>query len=552
MPFPARLCVLYGYRIGDPDIVRIINKQIVGDVRKRVKITLLRESAKERVPVAFDLGLFIQGFVLAVSDVRDRDTAINGFQIRLACLDPCPMEWALRRMFMKASWFCHRFLTPLLGSDDYGFWTWFDKTHFGCADLRRFIRESEQFDGMFRCSDVAGCREAYPVLTFAPSNDELLSTTTFQKKEMKITVKSARNIQSPTNACKALFGPYIQRIEERLYDVELNGCRCFIKHVPVRLRGQYILEHLGIEGARYMVTDHSHYESHFRPEIIRNCEGVLYRYMLRDCPPTIVSSLLLSLEGLHRMHCPTWKAEILGCRMSGHDVTSCGNGFTNLILVLTVLDDVGAEDVAVCVEGDDGIARFRGTVPGVDAFASYGFDIKMEAFDDVCRCCFCGIMASKETMHNLVDPITTLLKFGWTFSLASSCFERMSLLRSKALSLLWGTPSCPIIAAFARRVLMLTRSVYGHFVSTDRWHEQFLFSDVVDREQLPATNIEHADRVLMEEFSGIAVEEQLMLEGEFEGMLLGPFRSDLLITLIMRRSESTVWEMLWKRYVHDL
>jgi len=121
------------------------------------------------------------------------------------------------------------------------------------------------------------------------------------------------------------------------------------------------------------------------------------------------------------------------------------------------------------VEGDDGIFVTDGLLTK-EMYAELGFSIKIEEFDDPCTASFCGLVFSSS--HQIIrDPFKFVSKFAWTHTALHSN-ERIQheLLRGKALSALYETPHCPIVAPLASHVLNeLTNINVTALRVEDRW-----------------------------------------------------------------------------------
>jgi hypothetical protein len=156
--------------------------------------------------------------------------------------------------------------------------------------------------------------------------------------------------------------------------------------------------------------------------------------------------------------------------MSGDMCTSLGNGFTNLMVSLFALHEAGVDLTKVCghVEGDDGIFSAP-IVPSVNAYASVGFDIKLERIESPETASFCGIIYS-QTGDLLRDPLKFIRGFGWTGTMVDAGRKvKFELLRAKALSAMYETPNCPIVGALAYAAYRMTMAYSPRYVD-DGYH----------------------------------------------------------------------------------
>lgn len=143
--------------------------------------------------------------------------------------------------------------------------------------------------------------------------------------------------------------------------------------------------------------------------------------------------------------------------MSGDMCTSLGNGFTNLMVVLFLVSRKGGT-VKGFVEGDDGL--FATDVElSVKDFESVGFTVEIHRIEHPCDGHFCGMTCSQDGIV-LKDPRKLLMGFGWTSSKIHGGTRVMEeLLKSKALSLCYECPQCPIAGVLGREALRLCEGV---------------------------------------------------------------------------------------------
>jgi hypothetical protein len=296
---------------------------------------------------------------------------------------------------------------------------------------------------------------------------------------------------------KVFSGPFFKSIEAKVYALPY-----FIKHVPVPDRPALISAMEG-PGRRYISTDFTAFESHFTPEVLEAVELRLYRYMLGNRKETeVICSTIAGVN--HGRTRQGVSFEVRGRRMSGDMCTSLGNGFTNLML-WSYLCSLKRARWEGFVEGDDGIFAIIGECPTVADYKRLGFTIKMEEHDSPQTASFCGVVAADNVV--IREPVEFLANFGWSSSFISSGRgKKLSLLRAKSLSAAYETPSCPIIGAFARRGLELTRGVRPHFVS-DGYHnappDEFNIPDFAPTDKV---------RVLFARLFHIPVATQLRIE----------------------------------------
>ena len=293
-----------------------------------------------------------------------------------------------------------------------------------------------------------------------PTKKECSRIKTFVKSEFYKFFKHARMINSRCDKFKAWSGPMFKAIEHEVFKLPQ-----FIKHTPVPERPGKIAG-LVRAGRKYYVTDYTAFESHFSSDILDAVECELYRHCLSNyvdaeflCQVIMGDNKMVTRSGV--------RAQCKGRRMSGDMCTSLGNGFTNYILGLFVATRKGGEFDGF-FEGDDGI--FYSTVEMTsEDYNELGFTIKIEEVADPRKASFCGMIFS-DNGDIVRDPFRFLMGFAWTSSFTGAGQKIMDeLLRAKALSACFETPQCPIVGAFARRALKLTRHANPRFVR-DGYH----------------------------------------------------------------------------------
>lgn len=362
-------------------------------------------------------------------------------------------------------------------------------------------------------------------------------------------IKPLRGINARQNIYKAIFGPFVKELEKELYDSEH-----FIKHIPSSQRPRYIRrvmegktpvivegdDGLFRIGGRYYQTDFSSFEALFTQEFSEATEQRLFAHFLSRYP-TFSSKLL----GLVRRVC--WETNTCAYsyksgdrsrqllfkvwlkRMSGEMWTSLGNGFANLMVILFAAEQAEA-----------------GVVIDIEWFRGLGLLCKLEIFDHLSDTTFCGLIFDQEDLQAIVDPRTTLLKFGWTNQKYSSASKRvkLKLLRSKALSLAYEVPCCPILAPFARRILELTKHISDNVAVTyaeDRWYKEQMIRELATGGP-PFEEPTVSTRILFERRFGITVANQLLIESSFQMLGLEPVSQRVVTLLNFPDINYTLWD----------
>jgi len=279
----------------------------------------------------------------------------------------------------------------------------------------------------------------------------------------------------------------------------------------------------------------------FTPDVLKACELQLYAYMARDLidGKRLVRSIARALAGTNKMVSRDFLASVEGVRMSGDMCTSLGNGFTNLMLMLFLCKENGADAVGV-VEGDDGLFRIRGNPPTKEQFANLGFRIKMEENCDVGKAGFCKQYFDTVVKENVIDPVELLCKFGWSHSLLRQGGPATvrALLRAKADSLEAEMPAAPIAGALVRMVRRCIgegKRLYEGARGGPDWYHG------VARGVLCPVSMK--SRVLVADLFGVSVAKQLEIEYYLDGIqVLQPLAGP--VTELMKKE----WCDFYSRY----
>jgi len=475
----------------------------IAEIKESAVISKPREVALGKRPVVqISLGPVVVGAVRPHPDPLDPDTTIAGVRHRFL-KKPLPCEGALLKKFRRhVRRECRKEFVPISADADVSVEQWLSHTDY--PDWRR--KELRvQWDGVASMWDP-------------DKSHRYFRCSSFMKDEDYPTYKHARAINSRSDVFKCAVGPIFKLIETEVY-----RHKAFIKHVPVSDRPDYIMNYLHREGAKYIATDYTAFESLFVRELMEACEFELYSYMTQYLPAGGEFMRLVNevLGGLNLCVFKDFRVAVEATRMSGEMCTSLGNGFSNLMLMQFICSEVGCREVLGVVEGDDGLFTMVGTPPTAADFARLGLVIKLEVHDTISTASFCGLVFDPMDRVNIADPRKVLTNFGWAqrnYARARSS-KLIVLLRCKALSTAYQYPGCPIIAELgwygirvtprtASNKLKRTISRKGQFDSYTR--EKILAAYICGNipRKVPPRNT----RLLVERLYGITIEVQLSIE----------------------------------------
>lgn len=472
-------------------------------VNPKAKIMDLGLSFDQPTLLGRTLGPRVLGFTPPMADAMDQRTLLAGAKFRFARAHVKPDRRLLKELALFVLRFCEMHLDPLC--EEITFEDYIENSHYSRVQKDHYWKIYEE------CGDQV------------PTNKTYKSFGKVERMRDGTKYKHVRCINPPPDEWKVYAGPYIHAIEKVV-------CRLkyFAKYIPVMERPRAISELFSGHVGPFWVTDYTSFESSFSPEIIRATESVMYSYMLKDHPERarVINSWN---EGTHKCRFKQFKLSVPGVRMSGDPNTSLGNGWTNLMLTAFMAYKQGLKFEGL-VEGDDGLFCFDGT-PDFTLCAKLGFQLKFEPHDTIYTTSFCGLMLSR-SLAAFADPRYVIAAFGWTHSSYrfASPQIRKGLLRSKALSLLYCNPRCPLLTALAWRFIDLTEGVVA-VDSTSYWDQHILRER---REYSEALAVEYAkgistqDREDFDDLYHISIEDQLILEAYLSSAEIAPLEHPLL------------------------
>lgn len=456
---------------------------------------------------ARSLGFDYIGAAVPVNDSNDQYSLARGVARRLLLVTP-DVDTKLLHEFRS---FVRHYLR-------------FEARKYGLTPLQRVKSFDEWVDGInhpdWRKTELREARDR--VIQGVPRRDRFVNKF-HGKIEHLEGAKENRGINARCDEAKVVFGPLVSSIEDAVY----GKIPEFAKHIPIRLLARKIDKECKAYGAeRIIATDYTSFEGHFSPELIRACEGQLYRYMLSHSARDEAEEMIRVISGVNRCESRRLTFSVEGCRMSGDMMTSLGNGFTNLMIMKFLSRKLGFSFRGF-VEGDDGIFLIRGAVPDKSWYARLGFTVKMDIHDEPFLASFCGQVYDPDTLELVVDPVYTCLTIGWTLSdqRHGGPAVMKSLLRSRALSLAYQAPRCPVVGALARLVLRLTSDVEARvetFHGMRDWWQNRLVGETTGLTDEFASRLRvgpsPGSRLVCETVFKMSVDDQISLERYFDGV----------------------------------
>lgn len=368
----------------------------------------------------------------------------------------------------------------------------------------------------------------------------------FMKEENYPEYKLPRAIWARVDEFKNISGPFFKTIEKKIFSLPY-----FIKKIPKHERPQYIIDQVKQDGMIYMCTDYTSFESLFTTDMQDDCEFALYRYMSskNSKMKRICRMLFNVLAGDNICGNKYFKAAIDAKRMSGEMNTSLGNGFSNLMFTLFAFDYYKIGTSGTVVEGDDGLSGVSRAIPD-EYFVKMGLNVKMEIKNDVTESSFCGIISDTDEKINITEPLQYLVFGFWVSRKYAFSSDRVfyGLVKSKALSMAYEYPGCPILDAFSKRILELLVDVEFYDERTDHYTLQMRKQarQALESGNFPSRSTGPRTRELMERYFKIPVEIQLTIENKIRKMTFDHWDHSDILPLIPEQ-----WIQNYDRYVYN-
>lgn len=407
-------------------------------------------------PMARSLGCHVKFMVPLYHDNSDVELVVKGAVHRWARAVPPFQPSDLRKFRGFVRKWLRKHFKPLTDDEILSFEEWLEETQYTVArkkELRELFDREERKPPRTK-RDRKRC---YRVKCF-------IKRESYEGKP-----KNARWIMSRSDWYKCLVGPVFKSIEKKVYDLGIGdgqpGDFIFIKHIPVRDRPSFMrttLERYASDKTHFVETDHTAFEAHMVPEVMRAVEMQVYKYFLKN-RPDLIELLDGVLDGANRLTSKYVDAQVQGRRMSGEMCTSLGNGLTNLLAFLFACQEDRTTVLAGFVEGDDGLFAMKGPSPRESTFAKLGFEVKSAEYSNWYNASFCGMnMVEDKGLSVIVrDPLKIIMKTGVSHSTLcmGSPYKLRQLLKAKAFSLAYENEGCPIAGAFGRYILRVTKGL---------------------------------------------------------------------------------------------
>lgn len=367
----------------------------------------------------------------------------------------------------------------------------------------------------------------------------------FTKEEYYDEYKHHRGIWARSDLFKTIAGPIFRKIEEQLFKMKY-----FIKKTPKKDRPSYILNMMQDYARKFQLSDYTSFESQFSTDMMDDCEFVLYRYMVskNKIGQWYMQFIFDAIANDNLVANKFFRVLVRAKRMSGEMNTSLGNSFSNLMFMLFAFDEYKIDYLGPVVEGDDGLVAVSGSIPE-SYFPRMGLNVKMQVVPDLAIASFCGIIFDPTDEINIRDPREPLCTTFWVPKRYTICGKKKyyELIKSKALSLIFEYPGCPILYKLGRKLFELLyefevlreidRDTYKQY-----YYKQAYVAYVEGR--LPHKETGIMTRILMSDQFNVSISQQLAIEQEIESMTLDQWNCPIATSIMPE-----LWVYNYNRYV---
>lgn len=463
-------------------------------------------------------------------DTTDPVTLLDGIGKRMA-YSPPRYNRRERRNFRKfvRKWLKQN-LTPIDENDDLDFEQWLNETNY--PDWRK-----EQI----RKSYPEGCFVNGEVDTKKFKNYDV---KIFTKEEYYPEYKHARGIWARSDEAKCILGPFFRKIEKQLFSLPY-----FIKKVPKHERPEYIDKFMNNAFLKFQNTDYTSYESLFTTDLMDDCEFELYRFMSsKNIKAKMLCRLIFKiLASTNIARNKYFSVKVDAKRMSGEMNTSLGNGFSNLMILLYACEKYKLNYSGPIVEGDDASIGLNEAIPDI-FYKDMGLNVKLELVDSISEGSFCGLVYDEIDLVNIREPFEPLCTTPWITRKYAGCKKKKyySLLRSKALSLMFEYPGCPIVYNYGKKIFDLLHKFEIKFEKSNSYQENInnIAYNAYIKNKLPYKITGLRTRLLMEKIFKVTVSDQLRIESEIENITLDDFNIPSVLELL-----PDIWKINYQDYV---
>lgn len=491
---------LYGYRSNEVDIAR------AAAVKQGFKCTLNSvDLLRDRRVASVSLGPHLLCGVVPKWDLAHATTCGTSATKRIGTRLP----QLARNCISKIRSFALGILSDNFGIPDVSvddFDTWLSTRDYSTA------RKTQISEAVVEDAGRLDLHALSRVMSFI--KDEMVDQSFDFGSAEEAVLKAARTINGRSDLAKGAFGPIAAAVDKFVF-----ANPHFIKKIPIHERPGTIDGRLRGAGRHYFVIDYTSFECSFGAEWMEAVEETLLLWVIQQDPvlnDMVERVIGPTVRGKQRLVHWLYKVIIQATRMSGEMFTSNCNGFSNMVLVELLF---GRHLIDYFIEGDDNVGCTDVEIDVSAAALKMGFRIKVDWVERPGDAGFCGLYYD-ENGNVIRDAVPTIAKFGWTSAIYDGASEnlRRRLIRSKALSLAYENPSCPVLWKFAQKFLALTEGCSLGKIASGHHLNQY------DRQRLKwalefGPSIKEPDvagRMYYERIFGMSVADQLLIERDID------------------------------------
>jgi hypothetical protein len=461
-------------------------------------------------PVSIRLPISLADAAPIIPNPAPTPSKIGGILKRF-CRDPGINRKFLRGLRAFTRRWCKKNMRRFNASDDLTFDTWINGTDYPATRKEQLkIIHADMVKNQFTYGSKLRRRSTL--------------VKSFVKDESYVDFKYPRLINSRCDEFKVFSGPLFDAIGKKLGEREE-----FVKYIPVVDRPRYLFERLG-KNSRYFSSDYSSFEAHFGRQMMMNCEFILYKYMTEAVPAQrqAMRQIMSVISGDNEIRFNDVVMHLEATRMSGEMNTSVGNGFSNLMINSYVAELHNCGKITICVEGDDGIMCFQypQNAPCEADFKKYGLIIKLVESDNLADLSFCGQVFDPDDGIVITEPFDALVNVGFSrkWHVKANSGLKKQLLRARALSMMYQYNGCPMLTAFAARVIELTSGIRfrKRLIFSFNMYERESMREALDLHIVPYIPPPNSPcRLLFSRLYGVSIPDQLSFETAMSDLELG-------------------------------
>lgn len=349
---------------------------------------------------------------------------------------------------------------------------------------------------------------------------------TFVKNERLAVRKPARKIANVDANNLVNYGPLVLAAQSQLFGkTDEDGYHIFPKYIKHSERPEFILDKFEGTWGDMFEGDYSSWEQ-LQDITFQFVELVI---MVVVAGPMWKPSYDILNEKVKNRQWDMlyFMAELEPIRLSGSPMTSFMNGYNNMVIHEFLMQEVvKATEWKYVLEGDDIVMAYNGDRRlTVDDYSALGLKMKMLYVDSINEASFCGLFFDDVDRVVIKDPWPVIIKSCWLskqYVLASD-ETLLELQRAKAISLLYELGGCPVITAFACRVMELTNHISHDrlmkridAMQIDQYHKDELLEALLEMKDKPYLEenfpVGGRSRALMSEKFGVPVSQQIAAE----------------------------------------